>query len=416
MKKIIFFIWINILLNTNLFAQNIDTDSLLVKTLYELNPSKNYPKAIRMAKLGIKEAPDYLDFHMVLGRCYLLTKKTDSARIYFTHVIEKNPQYKEAFTYLSKLEIEEKNLQNAISTIDKALIYYPEEKNFYLIKLQAINLANDDENSIAFLKYLNQKYPKDTDLEHQLIELKIKSVSDRIGINYNYTAISRDDIGPWHLLGLQYIRERKKLTMIGRINYADRRGFGSSIRSGIQYEFETYFQNNKKSYSFTNIGYSDDIVFPEIRLAYSYFQNLGKGWEGDIGIRYTKTIDTDLYSGVLGVGKYIGSYWINLRSFIQKDLNKIHPSFTATTRYYFDTKYDYATVIAGYGSSPDERVALGQFQQRLSLNSYRIGAGYYKLFYQHYCIGIQAILNHQEYVSNRFQNEFDTFFSIQYKF
>ena len=415
MKKIILFIFLNFILNSTLFAQKIDTDSLLIKTLHEVNISKNYSKAIQLAQLGIKNAPDYLDFHVALGRSYMLTKKIDSSRIYFNHVINKNPKYQEAFIYLAKLEIEEKNAPNAISTIDKALIYYPEEKNFYLLKLQAINLEKEDENSISFLNSLIKKYPTDTDLQQQLIELKIKSVSARIGINYNYTTFSRDGVGPWHLLGLQYIRERKKLTLIGRINYADRRALGKSINSGIQYEFETYFQNYKKSYSYIGAAYSDDLVFPKIRLSYSYFQNLGNGWEGDIGIRYTKTIDKDLYSGVLGVGKYIGSYWLNLRSYFQQDENKIHPAFTATARYYFDTKYDYATVIAGYGSSPDERFSLGLLQQRVSLNSYRIGAGYYKLFHEHFCTGLQVVINRQEYISNNFQNEFDVFFTFQYK-
>jgi YaiO family outer membrane protein len=416
MNKLIAFLFLNFILSLNLYAQKIDTDSLLVKTLYEINTTKNYPKAIELGQLGLKNAPDYLDFHVALGRSYMATKQMDSSRIYFNHVIDKNPKYREAFSYLINLEIEEKNTSKAISTIEKALTYYPEDKDFQLLKLKAVNLENDEEKSIIFLNSLIQKYPSDKDLQQQLIELKFKSVSDRVGINYNYTTFNRNGIGPWHLLGLQYVRERKKLTLIGRINYADRRSFGESINSGTQYEFDTYFQNNKKSYSFANVSYSGDNVFPKLRLSYSYFRTLTKTWEGDIGIRYTKTIDKDLYAGALGIGKYVGSYWLNLRSYLQIDEDQIFPAFTATARYYFDTKYDYATVIAGYGTSPDERVTIGQFQQRVSLDSYRIGAGYYKLFWQHYCVGLQAMLNRQEYISDNFQNEFDVFFSIQYKF
>ncbi|HLF53152.1 YaiO family outer membrane beta-barrel protein [Flavobacterium sp.] len=416
MKRIIAFIFLNFIASTTIFAQKMDSDSLLVQTLYQINTVKNYPKAIQLGQLGIKIAPDYLDFHVALGRCYMLTKNIDSSRIYFNHVIDKNPKYKEAFIYLTKLELEKKNASNAIRTIDKALLHYPEEKEFHLLKLQAVNLEKNDEKSILLLNDLVQKYPTDSDLKHQLIELKSKSVSDRVGINYNYTTFDRSGTGPWHLLGLQYIRERKKLTLIGRINYADRRSFGESINSGIQYELETYFLNNKKSYSLANISYSKDIVFPKLRLSYSYFHNLSKGWEGDVGIRYTKTSDKDLYAAVLGIGKYVGSYWFNLRSYVQMDEDKIYPAFTATARYYFDTKYDYATIITGYGTTPDERVTLGQFQQRVALDSYRIGAGYYKLFGQHYCTGVQAVYNRQEYVSNNFQNEFDVFLSVQYKF
>ena len=94
----------------------------------------------------------------------------------------------------------------------------------------------------------------------------------------------------------------------------------------------------------------------------------------------------------------------------------MYPAFTATARYYFDTKYDYATVLTGYGTSPDERVTLGQFEQRVALNSYRLGAGYYRLLWKHYCVGLQGVYNHQEYTPNNYQNEFDLFLSVQYKF
>nr|WP_255702378.1 YaiO family outer membrane beta-barrel protein [Flavobacterium sp. SM15] len=284
------------------------------------------------------------------------------------------------------------------------------------MKSDAIRLKNNDEQTISYLSYLAEKFPEDQRFKNEITELKLKTNSDRFGFNYNYTTFSRDGVGPWHLVGLQYIRERKKLTLIGRINYADRRSFGESINSGLQYEFETYFLNGPKSYSFANIAVSDETVFPKLRLAYSYFHNLGKGWEGDLGIRYTKTSDKELYAGVIGIGKYVGSFWLNLKSYLQWDNDKLYPAFTATARYYFDTKYDYATLITGYGTSPDERVTLGQFQQRITLNSYRFGAGYYKLLWQHYCVGVQGMYNRQEYSPNNFQNEYDLFLTFHYKF
>jgi YaiO family outer membrane protein len=416
MKKIIVFILFIFISNSTLFAQKIDTDSLLVKTFFELNVNKNYTKAIELAHLGIKEAPDYLDFYVVLGQSYGITKEIDSAYYYLNLVIDRNPKYKSAFIYLAKLQIEENKIADAIATIDKALLFYPDEKTFYLLKLQAINLNNEEQKTISYLNYLSKKYPADADLQQQLIDLKYRSVSDRAGINYSFTSFDRSGVGPWHLLGVQYIRERKKLTLIAQINYADRRSFGNSINSGIQYQFDTYFKNSKKSYSFTSISYSNDIVFPKLRLSYSYFSALGKAWEGDVGLRYTRAANADLYTAVLGVGKYIGSYWFNLQSFLQTNKNNINPAFTATTRYYFDTKYDYASVIAGFGTSPDERIYFGQYQERVSLSSYRIGVGYNKLLGQHFCTGIQVMLNHQEYVANKFQNETDIFLLMQYKF
>jgi hypothetical protein len=44
-------------------------------------------------------------------------------------------------------------------------------------------------------------------------------------------------------------------------------------------------------------------------------------------------------------------------------------------------------VLTGYGSSPDERVSLVDLEQRISLNSYRIGAGYFKQFGNQFITG-----------------------------
>lgn len=405
-----------LIINISLFAQKIDTDSLLVKTHYEINTTKDYQKAIKLAHLGIKFAPNYLDFHLALGRTYMITKQADSARYYLNHVIDKNPKYKEAFLYLTKLEIGENNSENAIITTNKAIAIFPEDKDFELLKLKAINSQNEDEKSIEYLESLVEKYPEDAKLKQQLVELKTKTSSNRIGINYNNTSFSRDGIGPWHLIDFQYIRERKLISIIAHINYAERFSFQNK-NSGIQYEFETYFKNNKKSYSYADLAYSyDNNVFPKLRLAYSYFYSFKKGWEADTGIRYSKTTSFNFYAGAFGIGKYVGAYWLNLKSYLQFFENKTYPAYTLTTRYYLDTKYDYLTAFVGYGTSPDERITLGQFDQRLAFNSFRVGAGYYKLFGTHYVTGLQASYNRQEYKLNTFQNEYNLFVSLQYKF
>ena len=85
------------------FAQKVNTDSLLVVTNNILkSDTKDYFKAKKIAHQCLKVAPDYLDFHMALGRIHKNEQNNDSARYYFQHVIDANPKYKEAFVFLSK--------------------------------------------------------------------------------------------------------------------------------------------------------------------------------------------------------------------------------------------------------------------------------------------------------------------------
>jgi YaiO family outer membrane protein len=399
-------------------AQKIDTDSLLVEAIKEFDVKKNFKKAKTLSQLGYKMAPDYLDFQIELGKNYIQTKQYDSARFYFKKIIAKNIKYKEAFSYLVTTEFENSKIDDALVACESALLLYPDDRKFYLQKLEILESKPNNENeTFAYLKELLAKYPLEVSLKLKLFNIKSRISSDRIGFTYNFIGFDRENIGPNHLLGLQYIRVRKDITLIGKVNFLDRHFSGKSVNNGLQYEAETYFTNNEKSYSFASLSLSNDnYVFPKLRAGYSYFRNFKKGWEGDIGLRYTNGNNQDLYAGVLGIGFYINSYWLNLRSYLQKDNNTIYPSFAANARYYYNTKYDYVSVLAGYGSAPDERFAIGLLQQKSSLNSYRIGAGYYKLFLKNYFTGIQASFNRQEYSKDSFQNEFEIFCSIQYKF
>lgn len=184
----------------------------------------------------------------------------------------------------------------------------------------------------------------------------------------------------------------------------------------LNINFILILKNSKKSYFFTSFFYGEDIVFSKLRLSYLYFSGWGNAWEGDVRIRYNRAENSDLYTAILGVGKYIGSSWFNLQSFLQTNKNNIIPTFTATTRYYFDTKYDYASVLAGFGTSPDRRIYFGPYRERILLISNRIVVSYNKLLGQHSCTGIQVMPYHQIYVTNKFQNETDLFFLIQHKF
>ncbi len=416
MRKIII-ISLFIIIGLNSKAQKINTDSLLTVANRTFTIDRNIEQTIVLSKIGIKNAPDYLDFHLLLGRAYWENKAIDSARSSFNHVIEKNSAYKDAFTYLTKLELEQNNTEAANQVIDKAISIYPDEIEFYKLKHTVLNKQDKDEQTILnYLQSVRKKFPEDKQIQSEIAALQLKDYSDRIGLTYNYTAFSRDGVGPWHLTSLQYIRERETISLIGRINYTDRRAFGESINSGFQYEAEGYIKHSIKNYSFANIAIGDDDVFPKLRLSYSFFQSFAKTWEADLGFRYIKTSDPEIYSLVAGLGKYFGNYWLNLKSYWQFEDGKTYPAFIATGRYYLDTKYDYVTVLAGYGTSPDERNTLGQYQQRIALNSYRAGAGYYKLLWQNYCVGIQGIYNRQEYSADKYQTELDLMLSLFYKF
>ena len=396
-------------------AQQINTDSLLVEGYESLRQGK-YEAALRQAHLGKKLNPEYLDFKVLAGRAHHLTKNSDSARFYYRRVVDKNPAYEEAFLYLINLEFETENFLQALTVVEQSLTHHPENKEFRLKKLHYFQLTNDFNGERNYLKELSQKYPEDSEFRQRIFWLDSRYNSDRIGLHYSLTGFDREGVGPWHLGTVQYIGERKWGSILGRINYANRRALGATFVDGLQFEGETFFFTGDKSYTNVSVAYSGDEVFPKWRLGATYFQTLPKGWEVDLGFRYTYVANTNIPGANLGFGKYIGSYWMHLRSFIQLQDDETYPAFTFTARYYYNTRFDYVNFILGYGTSPDERVVLADLNQRVALNSYRVGTGYFRQLNQHFVSGIQFVYNHQEYIEDNWQNEFELFLMLHYRF
>ena len=397
------------------FGQKVNSDSLLYKALNETK-LRNYALAKEQARLGVSIAPEYLDFHLLLGRLHQLTGEADSARYYLNHVVDHNPAYMEAFAYLTDLEIQQGNLDRALRHINEGIDNHPDEQSLYFKKIAIFQLEERYKDERTFIEGSLVRFPNNSELRQRLYFLETRNKSDRVGVNYSLTGFDRDGVGPWHLFGLQYIRERGWGTLISRVNYADRQSFGETLASGTQFELESYVFIGRNGYTYISGAYSNSIVFPKTRLGLSYFHNFKNGWESELGSRYVEMGGRHFRSGIVGVGKYLGSYWLNGRAFIQNEGKQFFPAFTFTSRYYFNSRFDYFQAIAGYGTSPDERATLNQFESRVAMDSYRFGIGYFKLWNQHILTGTQMTINHQELLPGLQQKEYELFMMLQYKF
>ncbi|MFD2033792.1 YaiO family outer membrane beta-barrel protein [Belliella marina] len=408
-----------LLLSGLVYGQQVDTDSLLKVAYKEFNESNNLGKAKELSWKALEIAPDYLDFHVLLGRIYQRSGALDSAKFYFDYVLDRDKSYHEVYMYLIPVNISTKNYDEAYFRINEAKASGLKQAPLLGFEHQILVEKGDQRVEYDFLQATLKEYPDLSEFRQRFNILESRFNSDRIGFNYSLTGFNREGVGPWHLTGLQYVREREWGSLIGRVNYADRLSAGESISSGFQYELESYFFTGKTTYSYAGIAYSNDIVFPNLRFGYSIYKNFQKGWEGEAGVRFTKVSppegNREFRSGIVGVGKYLGSYWLNMRMFLQNEEKSFYPAFTFTSRYYFGGRFDYLTFIAGYGTSPDERATLGQFDNRVALQSYRFGLGYYKSISEKFFLGVQFMYNFQEYNPSFTQNEYEGSINLQYR-
>ncbi len=172
---------------------------------------------------------------------------------------------------------------------------------------------------------------------------------------------------------MEYRRFFKKGSWAVRGNYA-----GREEGTGLMGEAEMYYTHNKSLYSYALVAYGNKIVFPEIRLSYSIFKTFAKEIEGELGVRYLKADSANAITGVASIAKPFGDFWVNLRGYFISDEGDFNTSFNLTTRYYMNRRQDYLSIIAGLGTSPDDRSRLIQFPQLSGLLTRSIAAGYQK--------------------------------------
>ncbi|MFC0185972.1 YaiO family outer membrane beta-barrel protein [Pseudarcicella hirudinis] len=231
---------------------------------------------------------------------------------------------------------------------------------------------------------------------------------DYLYFDQNYNSALHNS--PWNIASLSYSTRTGIGSVIGRVSYANR--FSSN---GLQAEIDAYPRISNVFYSYLNVGYSDDLpVFPKFRAGMSLYANLPKSFEGEVGFRYLKfSSETWIYTASLG--KYIGNYWFNLRTFLVPGNTNLSQSYTLTTRYYYGEADDYISVGIGTGISPDESRSV-LIERQLKLNSKKVNLGLSKIFNKRNVFIITASWFNEEQHNSPNGNQFDVGLSYQRRF
>jgi YaiO family outer membrane protein len=138
--------------------------------------------------------------------------------------------------------------------------------------------------------------------------------------------------------------------------------------------------------------------------------------ETEAGIRYLRN-GSDFLSFTGAIGKYFGSYWLNLKLFLTPNGGSVANSYTLAARYNIkDSQDDYFTAIAGYGFSPDDRGRNFEIDSRLNLQSVRFSLGYQRTLWGRNIIGVFGTWNNQKYETGNKRNEYDASVAFRHKF
>lgn len=372
-RKTIFHILILFLLHTTIKteAQSISPDEYFTRARSAAFDDKNYREAISLSKIALEQSPDYTDIQIFLGRVYFWNKQEDSAVMVLKSAVEKKPAYEDATIALADVEYFNERFSSALYYIDACLVHRPASQELIVRKARSLAALKRYAEAAVLTDGLLRADPKNTEARKLANTIKDYRSKNKLGISYEHTGFDEQYPDPWHILSLDYSRQAKAGSVIGRINYANRHD-----ADGVQVELDAYPRISKTFYAYTNVGYSNNLaVFPKFRAGFSLYANLPAAFEADAGFRYLN-FDNDTWMYTLAVGKYYKNFWFNGRAYLTPADTRISQSYNLTTRYYLGGADDYISLFFGEGISPDDMSLAIQLNNDYKLLTKRVGAGY----------------------------------------
>lgn len=386
----------------------LSSDGLLHMARTSAFHDHDYPRAIELCKKALEKSPEYADIRIFLGRIYTWRHFPDSARQEFHYVLGRNPGNEDASSGITDLEFWNDHSELALAYCEKGLFYHPGSRSLLLKKAKILNDLTRYKEAAAITDTLLQRDPLNAEVRVLALQTRSKAAKNQIGVYYDYVYFDREFNDPWHLLSMDYKRQTRLGSVIGRVNYANR--FNSN---GLQIEADAYPRISRIFYSYLNAGYSHDVgIFPKYRAGFSLYANLPLSFEAEGGFRYLYfSSNTWIYT--MSAGKYYKNYWFNIRTYLTPGNSNLSQSYTFTTRYYYGGSDDYVAMGLGTGISPDDGSNNVQLNTNYNLISDKVFAVYNHAIKRLNVIFASVTLINQEYLPKTRGNQVD--FGIGYQ-
>jgi YaiO family outer membrane protein len=335
------------------------------------------------------------DVAVLLARTFAWDGQYDSSRVVIAEVLKRYPSHWDALDAISDVQYWDKKYTEAIVYCDIALSKDAKDQHFMFKKAKILNANGEYDLAVGQLESLLKLNPANAEARKKLSDIRLDQQKNRIRLTYIYDFFEKNaNKDPWHLAALSYARNTSFGTIIGRLNWAER--FGSK---GFQYEMDAYPRLSENNYLYLNAGYSDLTIFPKIRSGAEWYHSFPKAFEGSLGMRALFFTNSNTYMLTGTVGKYVGNYWISLRSFVTPSSNGTSVSGSIQARRYFSDPENYIGLRLGYGVSPDDRSYGDGSSSYLKLKSQSVRGEFNHLFNKIWTLNIGASVSHEEFAA-----------------
>lgn len=403
--------------NKALLYYSEDKDLLIKKMSVLYNAGQFYASAAIAEDLHskfpynvkIKEA--LIDGLERAGKMYDRQENTDSALACYQKILSIMPHDSLAQVAAANIYISRKQYPEAMALVDSVLLQNPENIAFQ-IKRMAIFESLGDYKLAAKQARVVAKLSIDNKFEKYAAYLESKLYINKLSLDFLHTAYDGGDgtPKPYNVGTLSYSHPYKKGTYGGAFIYA-----GRLQGSGVGAEGQLSYRHSKAVYSDAAIGLSTGVMLPRVKVAYSVFKTFKSGYEVELGGRYLSFDSLSTFSLLTSVGRNFNKFWLNARVYGIVQVQKVYGAFNVTARYNLNDE-DYINLLAGLGTSPDDRSRLVLFPNLVGVLSRSAGLGYHKAINYATVLGFTGVWTSQKISPAVFVNQYDFYLNLAIKF
>lgn len=401
MRRLSINLIILLLFTCSLWAQ--DKTAYTADELYQQAQSlpkekDNFQKIIDLLKTALEKSPHNNDIQLFLGRAYTWNHYLDSARYQFNQVLARDPNNEEAYSAIYDVEYWNGNYNRAIDHTNMGLLYHPNSTELTLKKAKALNASKNRQRALVLLKQHLQQNPNLDTVSNYYQQLKSEQANNIIWLNYEYVHFDKRYPDPWHFASVAYSRNTSIGYLTGRLIYSNRYRL-----NGVQGEIDAYPHLSKNIYGYVGVAFSNADIFQRFKVGASLYYTLPKSFEAEAGYRYLDYRTTEAHIYVLGLGKYVGNYLFNFKTFLSQNIGVYSHSHILSARYYFSDRFNYLGIQVGTGIPADDKarniMGLGV------LTSYNAGLNYSRDIAKNLSITLAGLWHIEEYQPSIWGNQ-----------
>ena len=317
----------------------------------------DFHSAIELMEHYLASDPDNSDFKNMLINLYKWNKNYNAAMLYVDEFINQDPGSRNFLTQKINILEEMGLFENSLVSLNYCLNIFQEDEYFLFRKAYCLSKLNRIEESISLLTMIVDNYPKNTDAEYLLEQLKASQSKNIFGFGYNSLIGARDQ-SSIHFYNLTYGRKFKKHSFIATVNSSR-----WNQKPGFEFSISNYYKISDTDYSMLGFSYSQSEFFPNYRLTGAYHRSFKTFYQASLttNILFTDLGNLSIISPSLSrIYKRWGLTGVLL---VLSKPESLELLYTVKLSKEFGTKTNKLSLI--YGSlSSDEIISLNQFDRR----------------------------------------------------